>query len=105
MRARVVMCGAISVYNDLEHAPPLANHNRLMVVRARMEGMLVTDYAAQFPKAGAELARWVAEGRIKNRVDIVDGLERAPEALARLFTGDNLGKQLVRLADPMGTDF
>jgi len=98
-RARVVMCGAISVYNDLEHAPPLTNHNRLMVVRARMEGILVTDYAAQFPAAGAELARWVAEGRIRNRVDVVDGLERAPEALARLFTGDNLGKQLVRLPD------
>lgn len=100
LRARVVMCGAISVYNDLEHAPPLRNHNRLMVARARMEGILVTDYAAHFAAAGAELARYIAEGRIKNRVDVVDGLERAPEALARLFTGENLGKQLVRLAEP-----
>jgi NADPH-dependent curcumin reductase CurA len=99
-RARVVMCGAISVYNDLEHAPALKNHNRLMVVRARLEGILVTDYAARFPAAGAELARWVGEGRIRNRVDLVDGLERAPEALVRLFTGDNLGKQLVRLGEP-----
>ena len=98
-RARVVLCGAISVYNDLEHTPPLRNHNRLMVVRARMEGILVTDYAAHFAQAGAELARHVAEGRIKNRVDVVDGLERAPAALQRLFTGENLGKQLVRLAD------
>jgi NADPH-dependent curcumin reductase CurA len=98
-RARVVMCGAISVYNDLEHAPALKNHNRLMVVRARMEGILVTDYAAQFPAAVAELARHVAEGRIRNRVDVVEGLERAPEALARLFTGENLGKQLVRVAE------
>jgi len=100
LRARVVMCGAISVYNDFEKTPPLRNHNRLMVVRARMEGILVTDYAAQFAAAGAQLARWVAEGRLKNQVDIVDGLERAPEALQRLFTGDNLGKQLVRLAAP-----
>ena len=92
------MCGAISVYNDLEHTPPLKNHNRLMVVRARMEGMLVTDYAARFAAAGADLARWVAEGRVRNRVDIVDGLEQAPQALQRLFTGENLGKQLVRLA-------
>ena len=99
-RARVVMCGAISVYNDLEHAPPLRNHNRLMVVRARMEGILVTDYAAQFPAAAAQLGQWVGQGKLKNRVDIVDGLERAPEALCRLFTGENLGKQLVRLAEP-----
>jgi NADPH-dependent curcumin reductase len=98
-RARVVMCGAISVYNDLEHAPPLKNHNRLMVVRARMEGILVTDYAAQFPAAAAQLGHWIAQGRLKNQVDVVDGLENAPQALVRLFTGENLGKQLVRLAD------
>ena len=96
-RARVVMCGAISVYNDLEHTPPLKNYNRLMVVRARVEGILVTDYAARFPAASAELARWVAEGKLQSPVDVVEGLERAPEALQRLFTGANLGKQLVRL--------
>lgn len=98
-RARVVMCGAISVYNDLEHTPPLKNYNRLMVVRARVEGILVTDYAAHFAEAGADLARWVAEGKLQSAVDVVDGLERAPEALQRLFTGANLGKQLVRLAE------
>jgi NADPH-dependent curcumin reductase len=99
-RARVVMCGAISVYNDLEHTPPLANYNRLMVVRARMEGILVTDHAAQFPAASAQLGQWVAQGRLKNQVDVVDGLESAPGAFQRLFTGANLGKQLVRLAEP-----
>jgi NADPH-dependent curcumin reductase len=101
-RARVVMCGAISVYNDMDHTPPLKNHNRLMVVRARIEGILVTDYAAQFPAAAAQLGRWLAEGRLRSPVDIVDGLERAPEALARLLGGGNLGKQLVRLAEPAG---
>jgi NADPH-dependent curcumin reductase len=98
-RARAVLCGAISIYNDLERAPPLRNHNRLMVVRARMEGILVTDYAAQFPAAAAQLGQWVADGRLQSQVDIVDGLERAPEAFRRLFTGENLGKQLVRLAE------
>lgn len=98
-RARVVMCGAISVYNDLEHTPPLKNYNRLMVVRARVEGILVTDYAAHFAEAGADLARWVAEGKLQSAVDVVDGLEQAPQALRRLFTGANLGKQLVRLAE------
>ncbi len=100
LHARVVLCGAISVYNDMEHAPPLKNHNRLMVSRARMEGILVTDYAAQFPAAARQLGQWVAEGRVRSEVDIVDGLEQAPEALARLFTGANVGKQLVRLAEP-----
>lgn len=99
-RGRIVMCGAISVYNDMEHTPPLRNHNRLMVSRGRMEGILVTDYAAQFATAAAALGGWVAQGKLKNEVDIVDGLERAPEALQRLFTGENLGKQLIRLAEP-----
>jgi NADPH-dependent curcumin reductase len=99
-RGRIVMCGAISIYNDIDHVPPLKNHNRLMVVRGRMEGILVTDYAAHFGTAAAELGRWVAEGRLKNQVDIVDGLENAPEAFQRLFTGENLGKQLVRVAEP-----
>ncbi|MGQ0586052.1 MAG: NADP-dependent oxidoreductase [Gammaproteobacteria bacterium] len=96
-RARVVMCGAISVYNDLEHTPPLRNYNRLMVVRARMEGILVTDYTARFTDAARQLGQWVGEGRVRSEVDIVEGLEQAPEALARLFTGANVGKQLVRL--------
>jgi NADPH-dependent curcumin reductase CurA len=98
--ARVVMCGAISIYNDVQNAPPLKNHNRLLVVRARMEGILVSDYADRFPAATAQLGQWVAQGRLRNQVDIVDGLERAPEALRRLFTGENLGKQLVRLGEP-----
>ena len=101
-RARVVMCGAIAVYNDMEQTPPLRNHNRLMVVRARMEGILVTDYAAHFPAAAAQLGQWVAQGKLKNQVDIVDGLENAPEAFRRLFTGENVGKQLIRVAAPPG---
>jgi NADPH-dependent curcumin reductase CurA len=65
-----------------------------------MEGFLVTDYAARFGEAIAELARWSAEGKVRDRVDVVDGLENAPEAFRRLFTGDNLGKQLVHIAEP-----
>jgi NADPH-dependent curcumin reductase CurA len=100
VRGRVVMCGAISVYNDFESVPALRNYNRLMVVRGRIEGILVTDYAAHFGTAARELAGWVAAGKLRNQVDVVDGLENAPEAFRRLFTGENLGKQLVRLAEP-----
>jgi NADPH-dependent curcumin reductase CurA len=97
---QVVLCGAISFYNDLGAMPPLRNWAKLMVNRGRVQGILVTDFAPHFARAGADLARWVAEGKVKNRVDIVDGLENAPGAFQRLFTGDNLGKQLVRIADP-----
>src|SRR6201981_3212654 len=71
------------------------NYTNLIVRRGRMEGFLVTDYAARFGEAIAELARWSAEGKVRDRVDVVDGLENAPKAFRRLFTGDNLGQQLV----------
>jgi hypothetical protein len=97
--ARVVLCGAISAYNDLAHATPLRNVTALLARRARMEGFLVADYAERFAAAGGELARWVADGVLRDQVDVVDGLENAPDALGRLFRGENLGKQLVRVAD------
>jgi len=97
---RVVLCGAISFYNDLEHMPPLRNWSRLLVNRGRMQGILVTDFAPHFARAAGELAQWLGTGQLKNRVDVVEGLENAPEAFRRLFTGDNLGKQLVRLGEP-----
>lgn len=100
IQARVVLCGAISIYNDLDHTPPLRNWSRLLVTRARIEGILVSDYAAHFGVAARELAGWVAEGKLIDQVDILDGLENAPQAFQRLFTGENMGKQLVRIADP-----
>ena len=96
--ARIVLCGAISSYNSTDLPPGPRNYTNLIVRRARMEGFLVTDYAARFGEAIADLARWTAEGKIKDRVDVVEGLENAPAAFRRLFTGENLGKQLVRLA-------
>jgi len=99
IRARVVLCGAISSYNSTELPPGPRNYTNLIVRRARMEGFLVTDYAARFGEAIADLARWTAEGKLRDRVDVVDGLENAPAAFQRLFTGENLGKQLVRVAE------
>ncbi|MGH7898313.1 MAG: NADP-dependent oxidoreductase [Candidatus Binatia bacterium] len=99
---RIVLCGAISGYNDSDLPAGPRNYTNLIVRRARMEGFLVTDYAARFPQAIAELARWAGEGKLRDRVDIVDGLENAPEAFRRLFTGENFGKQLVRVAEPSG---
>ena len=99
LRARVVLCGAISVYNDLEHVAGPRNYLNLIIKSARMEGFLVFNYAARIPEAIADLGRWAAEGKIHNEVDVVDGFEQTPDALRRLFTGENLGKQLVKIAE------
>lgn len=98
--ARVVLCGAISIYSDVENAPGIRNYTNLIIRRGTMRGFLVFDYAARIPEAIENLGRWAREGTLRNEVDVVDGLENAPDALRRLFTGENLGKQLVRIADP-----
>jgi len=99
MRARVVLCGAISGYNDMRNMRGPRNYLNLLVQRGRMEGFIVTDFAAKFGEAVMQLAAWAKEGRIKDRVDIAEGLESAPAALRRLFTGANVGKQLIQVAD------
>jgi NADPH-dependent curcumin reductase CurA len=98
MRARVVLCGAISVYND-EHKPPgPANYLDLITVRGRMEGFNAFDYWDRLDEALGKLGAWVADGSIKRREHILDGLERAPDALRMLFTGENVGKLIVAVA-------
>lgn len=96
-KARVVICGAISQYNATEPAPGPANYLALLVQRARMEGFLVFDYQDRYPEAQAQVSRWIAEGKIRHREEVVDGLENAPAALLRLFDGSNTGKLLVRM--------
>jgi NADPH-dependent curcumin reductase CurA len=98
--ARVVICGAISVYNADERPPGPSNYLNLIVHRARMEGFLVFDYLSRIEEAMAELVPLVAEGKIHHREDIREGLEAAPAALVDLYTGGNRGKLLVRIADP-----
>ncbi len=100
MRGRVVLCGAISSYNDA--APPRGprNYLNLLVRRGRMEGFIILDFMKRAPEAVAALAQWMREGKLKDRVDVEHGLEKAPDALLRLFTGQNQGKQLVKIAEP-----
>ncbi len=100
MRGRVVLCGAIARYSDRGVAPGPKNYLSLLVRRGRMEGFIVLDF---FPRAGeavAALAGWIREGKLKDRVDVQEGLENAPATLARLFKGENRGKQLLKIADP-----
>ena len=97
--ARVVLCGAISDYSDFEQRPGIRNYHQLTLRRGAMRGFLIFDHMARVPEAIGDLASWAAAGKIKNQVDVVEGLENAPDALNRLFTGQNLGKQLVKVAD------
>jgi hypothetical protein len=97
MKARVVLCGGISSYNATEPPPGPSNYMQLVIKRARMEGFIVIDYMARFPEAAVELGTWLAEGKLKSKEDIVEGLENAPRALRSLFEGANTGKLLVKV--------
>jgi NADPH-dependent curcumin reductase CurA len=96
--ARVVICGAVSGYNRYADRPGIRNYHMLIMQRATMRGFLVFDFMDRAMDAITDLGTWAAEGKIKNQVDIVEGLENAPDALRRLFTGENLGKQLIKIA-------
>lgn len=65
-----------------------------------MEGFIILDYAARFPEAIGALASWLKDGKVKQKEDVAAGLENAPRTLIRLFTGENFGKQLLKIADP-----
>jgi NADPH-dependent curcumin reductase CurA len=96
-KARVVICGAISQYNNTTPIRGPSNYLSLLVNRARMEGFVVMDYASQFAAAGQEMAGWMAQGKLKSREDIVEGLETFPETLQKLFKGENFGKLVLKV--------
>jgi NADPH-dependent curcumin reductase CurA len=97
--ARIVICGAISQYNNTTPVQGPRNYLSLLVNRARMQGMVVFDYADRFPQAIGELAGYLKDGRMKSREDTVTGIENFPEALLRLFSGANFGKLVLQVAD------
>lgn len=97
---RVVMCGAIAVYNDeLPRSGP-NNLTQIIVKRLRVQGFTTLDYWQKKDQALADIQKWVAAGQIIWREDIVEGFENIPDTLNRLFDGRNKGKQLLRLASP-----
>ncbi|UTI64761.1 NADP-dependent oxidoreductase [Paraconexibacter antarcticus] len=98
MHARVVICGAISQYNATGKVTGPSNYLALLVNRASMTGMVIFDYVERFPEAAAELAGWLAEGRLKAEVDVVTDLATFPEALLKLFRGENTGKLVLQVA-------
>ena len=96
-KSRVIICGAISQYNNKQNIKGPANYLNLLVNSARMEGMVVMSYAPRFAEAAQEMAGWLASGKIKSKEDIVEGLETFPETLLKLFSGENLGKLVLKV--------
>jgi len=97
--ARIVICGAISQYNNTAPVKGPSNYLSLLVNRATMKGMVVFDYADRYALAAREMAGWLVEGKLKSREDVVQGLETFPEALLKLFRGENTGKLVLQVAE------
>jgi NADPH-dependent curcumin reductase len=97
--ARIVICGAISQYNNTTPIKGPSNYLSLLVNRASMKGMLVLDYADRYGEAAREMVGWMKAGQLKSREDIVEGFETFPETLLKLFKGENTGKLVLKVAD------
>ncbi len=97
--ARIVVCGSISQYNNQGPMRGPANYMALLVDRARMEGFVVFDYAGRYAEAAAEMAGWMAEGRLRSVEDVDTGIEHFPDTLLKLYSGENFGKLILGVGD------
>jgi NADPH-dependent curcumin reductase CurA len=98
-KARIIICGAISQYNNTTAVQGPKNYLSLLVNRARMEGIVVFDYADRYGIAIAEMAGYLKDGKMKSKEDIVVGIETFPETLLKLFNGENFGKLVLQVAE------
>ncbi len=99
MHARIVICGAISQYNNKMAVKGPSNYLSLLVNRATMQGMVVFDYAKRYGEAAREMGRWLAEGKLKGKEDIYEGIENFPQTFQRLFSGEKLGKLVLKVVE------
>ena len=96
INARVVICGAISQYNSQQIEGP-KNYLSLLVNRASMKGMVVFDYEAQYDQARIQMSKWMKEGKLKTKEDIYEGIDNFYEVFLKLFSGDKLGKLILKI--------
>ena len=96
--ARVIICGTASIasWNPPPLGPRVERH--MLVKRARMQGFLIFDYVERYPEGLSALTEWVKAGLVRYREDILEGIEQAPDSIAGLYRGENLGKRLIRIA-------
>jgi NADPH-dependent curcumin reductase CurA len=99
IKARIVVCGLISQYNTEEPVPGPYQFSNILSQRARVQGFVVLDYLDRIKEAFADLGKWLAQGKIQYRVHVVEGLEKAPQAINMLFDGSNKGKLIVKVSE------
>lgn len=99
MHARVVICGAISQYNNKSKITGPSNYLSLLVTRSTMQGMVVMDYAKEFANAAQEMGMLLAQGKLKSKEDIYNGIENFQETYNRLFSGDKKGKLILKVIE------
>jgi NADPH-dependent curcumin reductase CurA len=97
--ARIVLCGQISIYNLAQPDLGLRPQPYLLVNSALMKGFIITSYASRFSEGIKQMAQWFSEGKLKYCESVVEGFENTPRAFIGLFHGENLGKQIVKIAD------
>ena len=97
--ARIIICGAISQYNNTTAVQGPKNYLSLLVNRARMEGIVVFDYADRYGVAVRDIAQWMKEGKFISKEDVVPGIENFPATMNKLFSGENFGKLVLKVAD------
>jgi len=95
--ARISICGMISQYNSTAPVPGPYNLINILTMRARIQGFIVLDYLPRAPEALADLSKWYQDGKLKYRVDVVEGLKNAPGAVNKLFDGTNQGKLIISI--------
>ena len=99
MHARIVICGAISQYNNTTPVKGPSNYLSLLVNRASMKGMVVFDYAKDYQKAGMQMGQWMMQGKLKSKEDVYEGIENFHETFLRLFSGDKMGKLVLKVSE------
>ena len=99
MHAKVVICGAISQYNNKHKINGPSNYLSLLVTRSIMQGMVVMDYSKDFGKAAKEMSTWLQVGTLKSREDIYEGIENFRKTYNRLFTGEKNGKLVLKVKE------
>ena len=99
MHGRIVICGAISQYNNKTAIKGPSNYLSLLVNRGTMKGMVVFDYAKDYQKAAMQMGQWMLQGKLKSKEDVYEGIENFHETFLRLFSGEKLGKLVLKVSE------
>lgn len=99
MHGRIVICGAISQYNNKTAIKGPSNYLSLLVNRGTMRGMVVFDYAKDYQKAAMQMGQWMLQGKLKSKEDVYEGIENFHETFLRLFSGEKLGKLVLKVSE------